>query len=94
MTRRRGLRSTLDGMTEQGAPHISHPRILVLGVCPGRHGEPPFRIMEIDGQVVGEARTITDVLETAASYGIPIHDLDDPDAVRWVGGDKYTWTLH
>ncbi|MYW21357.1 hypothetical protein GT039_38805 [Streptomyces sp. SID2955] len=80
-------------MTEQGAPYISRPRILVLGVCPGRHGEPPFRIMEIDGEVVGEARTVTDVLETAAAHGIPIHDLDDPDVVRFVGGDKYTWKL-
>ncbi|MEU1462422.1 hypothetical protein ABZ467_17325 [Streptomyces sp. NPDC005727] len=81
-------------MTEQGVPHISHPRILVLGVCPGRHGGPPFRIMEIDGEVIGEARTVTDVLEAAASHGLPIHDLDDPDSIRWVGGDKYTWTLH
>ncbi|MEU6777389.1 hypothetical protein [Streptomyces sp. NPDC046759] len=81
-------------MTEQAVPHISHPRIMVLGVCPGRSGERPFRIMEIDGQVIGEARTVTDVLETAASYGITIHDLDDPDVVRWVGGDKYHWTLH
>ncbi|MFB7508075.1 hypothetical protein [Streptomyces broussonetiae] len=81
-------------MTEQAVPHISHPRVMVLGVCPGRSGRPPFRIMEIDGEVIGEVRTVTDVLEVAASYGITIHDLDDPDAVRWVGGDKYTWTLH
>ncbi|WEO93832.1 hypothetical protein A6P39_007320 [Streptomyces sp. FXJ1.172] len=81
-------------MTEQAAPHISHPRVMVLGVCPGRPGHRPFRIMEIDGQVIGEVRTVTDVLEIAAAHGITIHDLDDPDAVRWVGGDKYTWTLH
>ncbi|MBO4253727.1 hypothetical protein [Streptomyces griseorubiginosus] len=81
-------------MTEQGVPHIPHPRVLVLGVCPGRPGEAPFRIVEIDGQVIGEARAVTDVLEAAASYGIPIHDLDDPDLIRWVGGDKYTWTKH
>ncbi len=93
MTRPPGLRSTLNCMTEQAAPHISQPRILVLGVCPGKPGEPPFRIMEIDGQVVGQARTVTDVLEKAASFGIPIHDLDDPDVVRFVGGDKYTWTV-
>ncbi|KUN75332.1 hypothetical protein AQJ66_35985 [Streptomyces bungoensis] len=80
-------------MTEQSAPHIARPRILVLGVCPGRQGQPPFRIMEIDGEVIGEARTVTDVLEAAASHGIPIHDLDDPDVIRWVGGDKFTWTL-
>jgi hypothetical protein len=47
--------------------------------------------MEIDGEVVGEAKALTDVLETAAAYGITVHDLDDPDVVRWVGGDKLTW---
>ncbi|MFF7754546.1 hypothetical protein ACFZCP_36140 [Streptomyces sp. NPDC007971] len=81
-------------MTEQSVPYISHPRVLVLGLCPGKPGEPPFRIMEIDGQVVGSAKSITDVLESAASHGITIHDLDDPAVVRFVGGDKYTWTLH
>ncbi|MFJ7073964.1 hypothetical protein [Streptomyces sp. NPDC098781] len=78
-------------MTEIGSPHISQPRIMVLGVQPG---EPPFRIMEIDGVVVGSARAITDVLETAAAFGITVHDLDDPDVIRWVGGDKFTWKRH
>ncbi|MFE6287152.1 hypothetical protein [Streptomyces sp. NPDC057877] len=78
-------------MTEIASPYMSHPRILVLGVQPGR---PPFRIVEIDGEVVGEARAVTDVLQTAASFGITVHDLDDPDVVRWVGGDKFTWTPH
>ncbi|MFI5683367.1 hypothetical protein [Streptomyces sp. NPDC051636] len=81
-------------MTEQAAPYISHPRIMVHGVMPGKPGAPPFRIVEIDGQVVGEARTVTDVLEAAAAFGITVHDLDDPDMVRWVGGDKFTWTSH
>ncbi|MFJ9927603.1 MULTISPECIES: hypothetical protein [Streptomyces] len=81
-------------MTEQAAPHICQPRVLVLGVCPGKPGEPPFRVVEIDKEVIGEARTVTDVLEAAAAHGITIHDLDDPDVVRWVGGDKYTWKLH
>lgn len=76
-------------MTESASPHISRPRIKVSGVYPG---DPPFRIVEIDGQVVGEARTVTDVLEVAAAFGVPVHDLDDPDTVRWVGGDKFTWT--
>ncbi|GAA0910158.1 hypothetical protein [Streptomyces thermoalcalitolerans] len=76
-------------MTEAGL-HISRPRIMVLGVQPGN---PPFRIVEIDGEVVGEAKSITDVLETAAAFGISIHDLDDPDVIRWVGGDKFTWTV-
>ncbi|MEV5933375.1 hypothetical protein ACIQCD_06255 [Streptomyces sp. NPDC093250] len=78
-------------MTESASPYMSHPRIQVLGVQPGN---PPFRIVEIDGQVVGAARSVTDVLEAAAAFGITIHDLDDPDEVRWVGGDKYTWTPH
>lgn len=91
MTRSSRFRSTLDDMTEVASPHISQPRILVLGVQPGT---PPFRIVEIDGQVVGEAKSVTDVLEAAAAYGILVHDLDDPDVVRWVGGDKFTWTTH
>ncbi len=68
---------------------MSQPRIMVLGVQPG---PPPFRIVEIDGEVVGEARSITDVLQAAVAYGITVHDLDDPDTVRWVGGDKFTWS--
>ncbi|MFF4835761.1 hypothetical protein [Streptomyces sp. NPDC001315] len=76
-------------MTEAACPHISNPRIMVLGVQPGT---PPFRIVEIDGEVVGEATAVTDVLAAAAAFGIVVHDLDDPDVVRWVGGDKFTWT--
>lgn len=75
-------------MTESASPHLSRPRIMVLGVQPGR---PPFRIVEIDGEVIGEATTLTDVLLAAARVGITIHDLDDPDEVRWVGGDKFSW---
>ncbi|MEU1018249.1 hypothetical protein ABZ383_03925 [Streptomyces sp. NPDC005900] len=69
-------------------PYTANPRITVLGVQPG---SPPFRIVEIDGEVVGTAKTVTDVLDAAAMAGIAVHDLDDPDAVRWVGGDKFTW---
>ncbi|MFJ1735425.1 hypothetical protein [Streptomyces sp. NPDC088254] len=76
-------------MTESASPYISHPRVTVLGVQPGTS---PFRIVEIDGEVVGEARNVTDVLQTAAAFGITVHDLDDPDVVRWVGGDRYTWS--
>ncbi|MFI7320914.1 hypothetical protein [Streptomyces venezuelae] len=74
-------------MTE-GFLYMAHPRITVLGVQPGH---PPFRIVEIDGEVVGKAKTVTDVLDAAAMAGITVHDLDDPDTVRWVGGDKFTW---
>ncbi|MFI1356233.1 hypothetical protein ACH4TV_22045 [Streptomyces sp. NPDC020898] len=76
-------------MTESASPYISHPRIMVLGVQPG---VPPFRIVSIDGEVAGAARVLTDVLMVAAAAGITVHDLDDPDVIRWVGGDKLTWT--
>ncbi|MFK4144735.1 hypothetical protein [Streptomyces sp. NPDC004065] len=78
-------------MTEAACPYMSQPRILVHGVQPG---PPPFRIVEIDGEVVGEAKSVTDVLQAAALFGIRVHDLDDPDVVRWVGGDKFTWRAH
>jgi hypothetical protein len=76
-------------MTEISSPRVFSPRITVLGVQPC---VPPFRIVEIDGEVVGEAKSVTDVLAAAAAFGITVHDLDDPDVVRWVGGDKFTWT--
>ncbi|WP_328792730.1 hypothetical protein [Streptomyces sp. NBC_00273] len=50
--------------------------------------------MEIDGELFGTAKSMTDVILLAAAAGITIHDLDDPDAVRWVGGGKFTWKLH
>jgi FtsP/CotA-like multicopper oxidase with cupredoxin domain len=78
-------------MTEVASPRVSHPRIVVLGVQPST---PPFRVVEIDGEVVGEATNVADVVIAAAEYGILVEDLDDPDLVRWVGGDKFTWTLH
>lgn len=76
-------------MTEGSTPHISPARITVLGVQPGN---PPFRIVEVDGEFVGRAMSMTDVLLVAAEVGIPIHDLDDLEVVRWVGGGKFTWT--
>ncbi|MER5252584.1 MULTISPECIES: hypothetical protein [unclassified Streptomyces] len=75
-------------MTESANLYMANPRITVLGVNPGR---PPFRIVELDGEVVGEARELVDVLEVAAQLGVVVHDVDDPDLVRWVGGDKFTW---
>ncbi|MEU3982004.1 hypothetical protein AB0F77_18190 [Streptomyces sp. NPDC026672] len=80
-------------MTEIASPHISQPRILVLGVMQGAPGSPPFRIVEIDGEVVAQARAVTEVLEVCAIFGITVHDLDDPEVVRWVGGDKFTWVV-
>ncbi|MEU3725963.1 hypothetical protein [Streptomyces sp. NPDC031705] len=78
-------------MTEGLTPHLSPARITVLGIQPGT---PPFRIVELDGEIVGRATSMTDVLLVAAEAGITIHDLDDLDEVRWVGGGKFTWALH
>ncbi|WP_030761702.1 hypothetical protein [Streptomyces sp. NRRL F-2664] len=78
-------------MTESMSPYMSTARVTVLGVQPG---DPPFRIVEIDGEVVRMATSMTDVILAAADAGITIHDLDDPDSVRWVGGGKLTWRLH
>lgn len=78
-------------MTEGASPYLSLARIVVLGVLPGA---PPFRIVEIDGEVASTARSMTDVLLTAAAAGITIHDLDDPGEVRWVGGGKFHWATH
>ncbi|MFJ8209480.1 hypothetical protein [Streptomyces sp. NPDC096033] len=78
-------------MTEGSVPHMSPARITVLAVQPG---DPPFRIIQLDGEVVGRATSMTDVLLIAAEAGITIHDLDDLDEVRWVGGGKFHWILH
>jgi hypothetical protein len=85
------FRLTLEYMTEIASPHITHPRILVLGVQPGGPGTRPFRIVEVDGEVAGRATTVAEVLAAAAAYGVTVQDLDDPDWVCWVGGDRYTW---
>ncbi|CAM5292073.1 hypothetical protein SAVIM338S_00314 [Streptomyces avidinii] len=78
-------------MTESASPYLSSARVTVLGVYAG---DPPFRIVEIDGEFVGTAGSMTDVILTAAAAGITIHDLDDPDEVRWVGGGRYHWGTH
>jgi hypothetical protein len=69
---------------------MSSPRVTVLPVQPGN---PPFRIVQVDGEVVGTATSMTDVILVAAEEGITIHDLDDLDVIRWVGGGKFTWHL-
>ncbi|MFD9499387.1 hypothetical protein [Streptomyces sp. NPDC060035] len=78
-------------MTESPNPHPSNPPITVLAVQPG---DPPFRIVEINGEIVGRATAMTDVLFLAVAAGITVHDLDDPATVRWVGGGKLTWRPH
>ncbi|MFD8982624.1 hypothetical protein [Streptomyces sp. NPDC059564] len=75
-------------MTEGTSPYMSPARVTVLGL---HSGDPPFRIVEVDGEFVSTATSMTDVILTAAAVGVTIHDLDDPDEVRWVGGGKYHW---
>ncbi|WP_432588213.1 hypothetical protein ABVG11_24375 [Streptomyces sp. HD1123-B1] len=76
-------------MTESEIPRITRPSIVVLGVQPG---EPPYRLVEVAGELAGKAHSVLDVIEIARSVGLDDVDLDDPDIVRWVGGDKFTWT--
>lgn len=64
------------------------PRMVVWGVTPG---DPPSRVVQIGDTVVGNAHGIADVMEIALREGLRNIDLDDPAAVRWVGGGKYTW---
>ncbi|MEU9031288.1 hypothetical protein AB0D46_28005 [Streptomyces sp. NPDC048383] len=75
-------------MTESSTPHISAARVTVLAVQPGN---PPFRLVEVDGEFIGRATSMTDVLLVAAEAGVTVHDLDDPEDVHWVGGGKFTW---
>ncbi|GHJ28088.1 MULTISPECIES: hypothetical protein [Streptomyces] len=76
-------------MTEAQAPRIHRPPIVVLGVQPN---DPPFRLVEIAGELAGKAHSVLEVIEIARAVGLDDVDLDDPDVVRWVGGDKFTWT--
>lgn len=63
--------------------------IVVLGVVPA---DPPYRPVEIRGNVAGTARDMLDVIRLAYEEGLTHVDLDDPAVVRWVGGGKYKWT--
>ncbi|KAK1179408.1 hypothetical protein B7755_015395 [Streptomyces sp. NBS 14/10] len=76
-------------MTESESPRVHLPPIVVLGVQPN---DPPFRLIEVAGEVIGKAHSVLDVIEIARLIGMEDADLDDPDVVRWVGGDKFTWT--
>ncbi|MEV6783148.1 hypothetical protein [Streptomyces sp. NPDC051098] len=64
------------------------PPIVVHPVMPG---DPPFRSVEINGELAGIARDLVELLDLAYSAGLKHIDLDDPAQVRWVGGGKYKW---
>ncbi|MCH0541717.1 hypothetical protein I3F58_19530 [Streptomyces sp. MUM 203J] len=53
--------------------------------------DPPFRVVEINGEVAGTAHDLIDVVKIAHQSGITHLDVDDPASVRWVGGGKYHW---
>jgi hypothetical protein len=75
-------------MTEGFSSEVFHPSITIYGVS---DDQPPFRLVEIGGELVGKAFSVLDVLEYAYSYGLKQIDLNDPAMVRWVGGGQYTW---
>ncbi|WP_322973962.1 hypothetical protein [Actinacidiphila oryziradicis] len=69
-------------MTESGVPGIP---IVVSGV---QHGEPPFRIVLVNGEPVGQAFSIVDVIQFALHSGLEHLDLADTSVIRWVGGSQ------
>lgn len=75
-------------MTESEIPRAPLTPIVVLKV---HDGNPPFRLVEVEGEPVGMAFSLMDVMGHVHRLGLKASDLDDPDKVRWVGGDKYTW---
>ncbi|MFJ9210328.1 hypothetical protein [Streptomyces sp. NPDC102264] len=77
-------------MTESQSPRFQYAPVVVL---PVQEGEPPFRLVEIHGELAGKAFSIEDVFEYAFALGLKGADLDDPEVVRWVGGDQYTWSV-
>lgn len=82
---RRAQRGT---MTESETPAFVTSPILI---SPVEQGERPFRVVQINGVIVGIARDVVDVLQLAHAAGMVHVDLDDPAVVRWVGGGKYRW---
>ncbi|MFF1838034.1 hypothetical protein ACFVXE_28075 [Streptomyces sp. NPDC058231] len=71
------------------AGEVYHPTpVVVLGVVPD---DPPYRMVEINGELVGPACDIADVIRMAHRAGISEIDFDDPEVVRWVGGGRYKW---
>ncbi|GAB2615562.1 hypothetical protein GCM10027168_55100 [Streptomyces capparidis] len=71
-----------EGVYRERAP------ILVRAPTPD---DPPFRLVEIKGEVVGKAFGIADLIEFARRAGLEHVDFDDPEMVTWVGGDQYRW---
>ncbi|GAA1880825.1 hypothetical protein [Streptantibioticus ferralitis] len=61
-------------------------------VFPVQPGNPPYRVVQIHRDRVGIAHDLFDVLRLAHQAGLEHVDLDDPEDVRWLGGDKYRWT--
>ncbi|WP_455351992.1 hypothetical protein [Streptomyces sp. SYSU K217416] len=75
-------------MTEGSSPQIHRAPLVVLSV---QDDDPPFRLVEIRGELAGKAFSLVDVLLYAHRAGLERLDLDDPASVRWIGGDQFTW---
>jgi hypothetical protein len=69
---------------------IFHPPVVVQ--APSR-GARPYRRVEIYGRLVGKATSEADVAECVRRAGVTDPDLDDPDLVAWVGGDRTVWVV-
>jgi hypothetical protein len=71
-------------MTESGSPSFTSSHIVVSPVAAG---DPPFRVIQIDGVTVGVARDMVDVFRLAHAA----EDLHAPETERCDGGGKYKW---
>ncbi|MFC4611870.1 hypothetical protein ACFO9E_29430 [Streptomyces maoxianensis] len=71
------------------AEEAFHPTPVV--VFPVVADDPPFRVVEIKGEVAGTAHDILDLIMLARRAGLTHIDFDDPAQVRWVGGGQYKW---
>jgi hypothetical protein len=72
------------------SPSDHKPPVVVWGVTPG---DPPFRVVQVHGKIVGTARNMADVIVLGRRAGVKDVDLEDPAVVRWVNGDMYIWDL-
>ncbi|SCF67344.1 hypothetical protein GA0115259_1008918 [Streptomyces sp. MnatMP-M17] len=80
----------VDPMTESESPQV---RVAPLVVLPVQEADPPFRLVEVHGELAGKAFSLQDVYAYAFAAGLRGADMDDPAVVQWLGGDQFTWKV-
>ncbi|WP_432097057.1 hypothetical protein [Streptomyces sp. bgisy100] len=77
-------------MSDSGSV-VAPPPVVVWGPEPD---DPPFRLVEVNGALVGKAHGIADVVTFILRAGLKDFDVEDPMVVRWVNGGPYDWMPH